>query len=104
MHLYELCFRKITDCWGRISTQGGLFSDIIDAYPAEERLETAPGLTGVRVLEFDLLNFVNFEADIHFAEDEGIVQVRANVVRLKALGYRVVEAYKCVHLMGWSRA
>jgi hypothetical protein len=33
------------------------------------------GLTGVRMLEFDLLNFVNFEADIHFAEDEGIVQV-----------------------------
>lgn len=33
-------------------------------------------MTGVRVLEFDLLNFVNFEADIHFAEDEGIVQVR----------------------------
>lgn len=27
------------------------------------------------MLEFDLLNFVNFEADIHFAEDEGIVQV-----------------------------
>ena len=34
------------------------------------------GLTGVRILEFDLLNFVNFEADINFAEDEGIVQVR----------------------------
>jgi len=34
------------------------------------------GLTGVRILEFDLLNFVNFEADINFAEDEGIVQAR----------------------------
>ena len=44
----------------------------------EERLETPPGLTGVRLLEFDLLNFVNFEADIHFAEDEGIVQEQSN--------------------------
>uniref|UniRef100_A0A7S4NNK8 Uncharacterized protein n=1 Tax=Guillardia theta TaxID=55529 RepID=A0A7S4NNK8_GUITH len=59
-------------CQDRV--QGGFFSDVIDSFPMEERLETPPGLTGVRILEFDLLNFVNFEADIHFAEDEGIVQ------------------------------
>jgi hypothetical protein len=42
---------------------------------SETSASLSPGLTGVRLLEFDLLNFVNFEADIHFAEDEGIVQV-----------------------------
>ena len=56
--------------------QGGYFSESIDMAPSAERLETASGLTNVRVLEFDLLNYVNFEADIHFAEDEGIVQAR----------------------------
>jgi len=60
-------------CQDRI--QGGFFSDVIDKSPQDEVLETPSGLTGVRMLEFDLLNFVNFEADIHFAEDEGIVQV-----------------------------
>ena len=55
--------------------QGGYFSEYIDVEPDEERLETDAGLTNVRILEFDLLNYVNFEADIHFAEEEGIVQV-----------------------------
>ena len=55
--------------------QGGFFSDIIDSFPMEEMLQTPAGLTDVRILEFDLLNYVNFEADINFVENEGIVQI-----------------------------
>ncbi len=71
-----------------IRLQGGYFSEYIDVEPDEEKLETDAGLTNVRILEFDLLNYVNFEADIHFAEDEGIVQVNCtgksmNVARKK---------------------
>jgi hypothetical protein len=58
-----------------LEAQGGYFSEYIDVEPDQEKLETDAGLTNVRILEFDLLNYVNFEADIHFAEDEGIVQV-----------------------------
>jgi hypothetical protein len=72
-------------CQDRV--QGGFFSDVIDSFPAEERLETPSGLTGVRILEFDLLNFVNFEADIHFAEDEGIVQVENFGTHVRSDGF-----------------
>ena len=72
-------------CQDRV--QGGFFSDVIDSFPAEERLETPSGLTGVRVLEFDLLNFVNFEADIHFAEDDGIVQVENFGTHVRSDGF-----------------
>ncbi len=59
----------------RARVQGGMFSDLIDVNPEGVCLDTPQGLTGVRVLEFDLMNFVNYEADIHFAEKVGIVQV-----------------------------
>ena len=72
-------------CQDRV--QGGYFSDVIDSFPSEERLETPSGLTGVRILEFDLLNFVNFEADIHFAEDEGIVQVENFGTHVRSDGF-----------------
>ena len=72
-------------CQDRV--QGGFFSDVIDSFPAEERLETPSGLTGVRILEFDLLNFVNFEADINFAEDEGIVQVENFGTHVRSDGF-----------------
>ena len=72
-------------CQDRV--QGGFFSDVIDSFPAEERLETPSGLTGVRILEFDLLNFVNFEADIHFAEDDGIVQVENFGTHVRSDGF-----------------
>ncbi len=65
-----------------IRLQGGYFSEYIDVEPDEEKLETDAGLTNVRILEFDLLNYVNFEADIHFAEDEGIVQVNKRTILL----------------------
>lgn len=72
-------------CQDRV--QGGFFSDVIDSFPSEERLETPSGLTGVRILEFDLLNFVNFEADIHFAEEEGIVQVENFGTHVRSDGF-----------------
>jgi len=72
-------------CQDRV--QGGFFSDVIDSFPREEKLQTPVGLTGVRILEFDLLNFVNFEADINFAEDEGIVQIENFGTHVRSDGF-----------------
>jgi len=72
-------------CQDRV--QGGYFSEYIDVEPDEEKLETDAGLTNVRILEFDLLNYVNFEADIHFAEDEGIVQVENFGTHIRSDGF-----------------
>ena len=34
-----------------------------------------PGLTEVNILDYDLIGCINFEAEINYPEDEGIVQV-----------------------------
>jgi WD repeat-containing protein 35 len=67
--------------------QGGFFSDIIDSFPMEEMLQTPAGLTDVRILEFDLLNYVNFEADINFVENEGIVQIENFGTHVRSDGF-----------------
>lgn len=69
--IVDLCEKL--GCRDRV--QGGLFCDVIDNEPGGDTLKVPTGLTAVRVLEFDLLKYVNFEADIHFAESAGIVQV-----------------------------
>jgi len=67
--------------------QGGFFSDVIDSFPMEEMLQTPAGLTDVRILEFDLLNYVNFEADINFVENEGIVQIENFGTHVRSDGF-----------------
>jgi hypothetical protein len=34
-----------------------------------------PGATGVQVLEFEHSKFLNFVAEVHFPEEEGITQI-----------------------------
>lgn len=34
-----------------------------------------PGATKVSVLEFDNSKFLNFEAEVHFPEEEGVIQI-----------------------------
>jgi hypothetical protein len=55
--------------------QGGLFTALIDKDPTQTQFKVAPGLTQVRILDFDFVHFINFEAEINFPEDDGIVQV-----------------------------
>ncbi len=55
--------------------QGGLFTSMIDKDPTNTQLKLPTGLTQVSILDFDIIECMNFEAEIHFPEEEGIVQV-----------------------------
>ncbi|KAJ8526158.1 hypothetical protein ON010_g15021 [Phytophthora cinnamomi] len=55
--------------------QGGLFSSKLDLQPTETHFEVTPGLTQVKILDFDAIRFINFEAEINFPESDGIIQV-----------------------------
>ena len=57
--------------------QGGLFSAAVDEDPAGTDFEVHPGLTRVTILDYDRLRFINFEAEIHMPEVEGVIQVCA---------------------------
>jgi hypothetical protein len=37
-------------------------------------MQVPVGLTGIRIIDFDLVHFVNFEADIRLPEDDSVVQ------------------------------
>ncbi|KAJ1489544.1 hypothetical protein T484DRAFT_1937083 [Baffinella frigidus] len=55
--------------------QGGLFTSKIDNDPTGTQFKVPPGLTEVNILDYDLIGCINFEAEINYPEDEGIVQV-----------------------------
>ncbi|KAG2531608.1 hypothetical protein BBO99_00001827 [Phytophthora kernoviae] len=55
--------------------QGGLFSSKLDMQPTETHFEVTPGLTQVKILDFDAIRFINFEAEINFPESDGVIQV-----------------------------
>ncbi|KAL7996473.1 hypothetical protein Plhal703r1_c39g0137471 [Plasmopara halstedii] len=55
--------------------QGGLFSSKLDLQPTETHFEVTPGLTQVKILDFDTIRFINFEAEINFPESKGVIQI-----------------------------
>eukprot|EP00945_MAST-04E_sp_MAST-4E-sp1_P002910 g2910.t1 len=55
--------------------QGGLFTAQVDKDPTATKFSVPPGLTQVVILDYDFVHFINFEAEINFPEEEGIVQV-----------------------------
>lgn len=55
--------------------QGGLFTSKIDHDPTNTQFKVPTGLTKVAILDYDFINCINFEAEINYPEDEGIVQV-----------------------------
>ncbi len=55
--------------------QGGFFTNMVDTDPTKTSFDVPPGLTQVSILDFDFIRFINFEAEIGYAVDEGIVQV-----------------------------
>ena len=55
--------------------QGGFYTALIDEDAAGTRFTVEPGLTSVNILDYTLTNHINFEADIHFPEPPGVVQV-----------------------------
>jgi len=55
--------------------QGGMFTGSVDEDSGGTKLALPPGSTSVRILDYDETTFINFEAEINFPEDEGIIQV-----------------------------
>ena len=74
--------------------QGGLFTAMVDKSPTDTKFAVPPGLTQVTILDYDFVRFINFEAEINYPEDEGIVQVEnfgmhLNVDGMIAYGIKV---------------
>ena len=52
-----------------------MFTSAVDSNPTHTALHAPPDLTSVHIIDFDVINFINFETEIRFAEASGIVQV-----------------------------
>ncbi len=66
--------------------QGGYISPQIDDDIGGTSVEVSPELTSVEILDYTLTNHINFEAEIRFPEDHGIVQVETFGISLNAEG------------------
>ncbi|RLO12801.1 hypothetical protein DYB28_008893, partial [Aphanomyces astaci] len=66
--------------------QGGFFTSLVDTNSTGTQIAVEPGLTSVNILDFALTNHVNFEADIHYPEAPGVVQVETFGCSLTATG------------------
>lgn len=66
--------------------QGGYISPIMDNNSSGTDLELTSELTSVEILDYTLTNHINFEAEIRFAEDTGVVQVETFGMSLNAEG------------------
>jgi len=66
--------------------QGGLFTATVDDKPETSNFEINPGLTSVQILDFNLTRHINFEAEINYPEEEGIVQVECFGLHIRVDG------------------
>ncbi len=66
--------------------QGGYISSRVDERSSETTVEMSAELTSVDILDYTLTNHINFEAEIRFPEDPGIVQVETFGISLNAEG------------------
>jgi hypothetical protein len=66
--------------------QGGYISNLIDGDSSKTSLELSPELTSVEVLDYTQTNHINFEAEIRFREDPGVVQLESFGVSMNAEG------------------
>jgi hypothetical protein len=64
----------------------GMFSSHIDMEPSELTLKVPPGLTHVKILDYELMHHVNVEAEINYPEEEGIVQVEFFGIHISTRG------------------
>ncbi|ETN00970.1 hypothetical protein PPTG_17290 [Phytophthora nicotianae INRA-310] len=55
--------------------QGGILTSCVDSNPTDTQFRVPVGQTQVRVLDYDFVRFTNFEAESHFPETPGIVQI-----------------------------
>jgi WD repeat-containing protein 35 len=66
--------------------QGGLFTAVVDKHPTQTQFDVPPGLTQVTILDYDFVRFINFEAEINYPEEDGIVQVENFGIHLNVDG------------------
>ena len=66
--------------------QGGFFTNMVDENPTDTSFDVPPGLTQVKVLDYNFVNFINFEAEINYAEEAGIIQIEHFGMHLHAEG------------------
>jgi len=66
--------------------QGGYISNVIDGDSSRTSLELSPQLTLVEVLDYTQTNHINFEAEIRFREDPGVIQVETFGISMNAEG------------------
>jgi len=55
--------------------QGGMFTSVIDTNSSSSSLKLDPGLTDLKIIDYDYFAFANITAEINFPEDDGIVQI-----------------------------
>jgi hypothetical protein len=66
--------------------QGGFFTAMVDDESSAAKFVIPPGLTSINILDYTLTDHVNFEANINFPEEDGIVQVETFGCSLNADG------------------
>ncbi|CEG47274.1 uncharacterized protein PHALS_03920 [Plasmopara halstedii] len=66
--------------------QGGILTSCVDSNPTDTQFRVPVGQTQVRVLDFDFVRFTNFEAESHFPETPGIVQIENFGMHLNSNG------------------
>ena len=66
--------------------QGGFISPHVDDDAAGTSIELFPELTSMEILDYTLTNHLNFEAEIRFAEDAGVIQVETFGMSLNSEG------------------
>lgn len=68
--------------------QGGFFTSIVDQNPdASEFIGESEGLTEVDILDFDETAYVNFEAEVHFPEEDGTIQIENFGIHINEEGF-----------------
>ncbi|EKX33180.1 hypothetical protein GUITHDRAFT_148120 [Guillardia theta CCMP2712] len=55
--------------------QGGLYTSFQDKNPSGTNFKVPPGLTSVEIIDYNMTRFANFESEISFPEDSGILQI-----------------------------
>lgn len=79
--------------------QGGFFTNVVDPDPdSSEFVGSNEGLTSVDILDFDDTGYVNYEAEIHFPEEDGIVQVENFGINCNADGF-IMYGMECNAIM-----
>ncbi|GAB9465450.1 hypothetical protein Gpo141_00002857 [Globisporangium polare] len=66
--------------------QGGILTSVVDQAPTDTHFHVPLGQTQVRILDFDFVRFINFEAESHFPETSGIVQIESFGMHLNCDG------------------